>query len=287
MSTRSETKPTTTATLEDGGSGGGGEGLVIKSTPSLASRLNNRADLLRRIFSFHKTRNPKDYIDLRCSSKLFHRALQPPPLWTSFPNSNYATLQSLLDRLDELRGDEESSGNVPSLLFIDDAHGGEGKYVWTLPTINGSPKCSRHVPIFLNRRFVLSPEKIQQLSQSASSVLIQDDNDSFKFVRLKDGVTWPLERLAEGLLMSSEGQGDPREAWEGNKDSLERLNIGSPRDDNKKLSQGELYHACCNGNGLHLISGKHSCWSWSHQKMYGGEDDKITVYLGFQDAHSN
>ena len=124
-----ETKETTatTTTLEDGNGGGGG--LVVKSTPSLASRLNQRADLLRRIFSFHKTKNPKHYINLRSSSKLFHRALhQPPPLWTSYPNSNHPTLQSLVNRLEELRGDEESSGNVPSVLFIEEGEcrgGGE------------------------------------------------------------------------------------------------------------------------------------------------------------------
>ena len=130
----SETKePTTTATLQDGGEvgGEGGEGgLVINTTPSLASRLNQRADLLRRIFSFHKTRNPKQYINLRSSSKLFHRALhQPPPLWTSYPCSNHATLQSLVDRLEELRGDEESSGNVPSVLFIEEGEHGGGRRV--------------------------------------------------------------------------------------------------------------------------------------------------------------
>jgi len=35
-----------------------------------------------------------------------------------------------VDRLEELRGDEESSGNVPSVLFIDEGvYGEEGKYV--------------------------------------------------------------------------------------------------------------------------------------------------------------
>ena len=124
MSTTEETKePTTTATLEDGGGEGEGEMVVINTIPSFASRLNKRADLLRRIFSFHKTRNPKEYIDLRSSSKLFHRALPLPPLWTSFPHSNYATLQSLLSRIEQLHL-AGSSGNVPSLLFIE-----EGEYV--------------------------------------------------------------------------------------------------------------------------------------------------------------
>ena len=132
MSGETKETTTTTTTQEDGG-GGGGE-LVVNTAPSLASRLNQRADLLRRIFSFHKTRNPKQYINLRSSSKLFHRALHQPPLWTTFPCSNHATLQSLVDRLEELRGDEESSGNVPSVLFIEEGEckGGEGKYYITM-----------------------------------------------------------------------------------------------------------------------------------------------------------
>ena len=117
--------------LEGGGGEGGEGGLAINTTPSLALRLNKRADILRRIFSFHKMRNPKHYYDIRSFSKLFHRALpQPPPLFTSFPNSNHATLQSLVNRLEELRGDEKSSGNVPSVLFIEEGeHGGEGNYI--------------------------------------------------------------------------------------------------------------------------------------------------------------
>ena len=122
-----ETKePTTATTALDMDDGGGHDQLSL-----LALRLvshHKRVSLLRRIFSFHSSPNPKHYINLRSSSKLFHRALhQPPPLWTSYPNSNHATLQSLVDRLEELRGDEESSGNVPSVLFIEEGnYRGEG-----------------------------------------------------------------------------------------------------------------------------------------------------------------
>ena len=91
------------------------------TSPSLISRLNKRASLLQLILSFHDMNNPKHYINLRSSSKFFYKALhQPPPLWTSFPHSKHDTLQSLINHLEELHDDEESSnGNIPSLLFIE------------------------------------------------------------------------------------------------------------------------------------------------------------------------
>ena len=112
----------------------------VEITPSLASRILSRLPivLLRRIVVFHETMNPQEIIQLRSSSKLLRNVLRPPPLWTSFPNSNHATLHSLLDRLGELRRAEEESGgskeesskeessssSVPSLVLID-----EGEYV--------------------------------------------------------------------------------------------------------------------------------------------------------------
>jgi len=130
MSTGETKEPTTATTALDMDDGGKHDELSL-----LAVRLvshHKRVSLLRCILSFHKTKSPKEYIELRSSSKLFHSALQPPPLWTTFPNSNHATLQSLVNRLEELRGgDVMSSGNVPSVLFIEEGeYGGEGRYVY-------------------------------------------------------------------------------------------------------------------------------------------------------------
>ena len=126
---RRSKEPPPTATLDDADEGGEQQVLM---TPSLASLLlshHKKVSLLRRILSFHKTKNPKDYINLRSSSKLFRSVLRPPPLWTSFPHSNYATLQSLVNRLEELHFEWESSGDVPSVLFIEEGcYGGAGWY---------------------------------------------------------------------------------------------------------------------------------------------------------------
>ena len=118
----------------------------VEITPSLAARLlsHRRAtSLLRRIFVFHETMNPQEIIQLRSSSNLLRNVLRPPPLWTSFPNSNHATLQILLDRLGELRGKEEESGgsskeessssSVPSLVLIDEGEYGGGYVVIKYP----------------------------------------------------------------------------------------------------------------------------------------------------------
>ena len=79
-----------------------------------------KTHLIQHIFLYHQPKNLKDYIDLRCLSTRFHMALLPPPLWVSYPNPAHVTLQSLIDRLEELRGNEENSSNVPSVLFIEE-----------------------------------------------------------------------------------------------------------------------------------------------------------------------
>ena len=73
--------------------------------------------MFRQMFSFHDVSKIHDLLKLRSFCKLFCHSLPPPELWTVFPNSKHATLQSLLDHLHELH--KKSSKNVPSLLLID------------------------------------------------------------------------------------------------------------------------------------------------------------------------
>ena len=54
-----------------------------------------------RIFSFYVP-DEKDRIPLRSLRRLFRGALKPPPRWTTFPHPNYPTLNSLMDRLNEM-----------------------------------------------------------------------------------------------------------------------------------------------------------------------------------------
>ena len=55
-----------------------------------------------RIFSFLCVPDDKDRIPLRSLCRLFRDALKPPHLWTTFPHPNYPTLNSLMDRLNEM-----------------------------------------------------------------------------------------------------------------------------------------------------------------------------------------
>jgi len=54
-----------------------------------------------RIFSFYVP-DDKDRIKLRSLCRLFRDALKPPPLHTTFPHSNYPTLNGLINKLNEM-----------------------------------------------------------------------------------------------------------------------------------------------------------------------------------------
>ena len=102
---RNNNGKTTALDMDDGG---GHDELSL-----LAIRLSSQKSVApRRILSFHKTKHPKHDIDLHSSSKLFHSALQP----TS--TTSLERCRVLWDRLEELQGDEKSSGNVPVFLLL-------------------------------------------------------------------------------------------------------------------------------------------------------------------------
>jgi len=69
-----------------------------------------------RIFSFYVP-NEIDCIQLRFLCRLFRDALQPPPLYTTFPHPNYTSfnLASFMDHLDHR---QNLNNTVPTIIFI-------------------------------------------------------------------------------------------------------------------------------------------------------------------------
>jgi hypothetical protein len=96
--------------------------LVQPNLHGKPQRLPSLKVLWIRIF-YYSGPTEKETMSLRCLCKLFAKALKQR-CWTSFPHPNYQTLQSLVTHLEELQGDESSSGNVPSVIFIDEGEFG-------------------------------------------------------------------------------------------------------------------------------------------------------------------
>ena len=118
--------------------------------------------------------------------------------------------------------------------------------------------------------FDIPASAIQALAQAAlstegGSIHVRLADDPSSFVTLMPGVTWPLEQLAAGRAFSTLPSGadvpnaKAAEAWEGSKvGTMWNKSHGG----HKMLDAGVLYHACCNGNGLHLFKQKHCEFHW-------------------------
>ena len=118
-------KPTTATAMLDNAREGGGDKITTSLTTRLLSH-HKSTSLVQRILPSSKREIQKIITLMFDSPRNFFRSmLRPPSLWSTFPHSNHATLQSLLDRFGELHS-KESSGNVCSfsLIFIE-----EGEYV--------------------------------------------------------------------------------------------------------------------------------------------------------------
>ena len=114
-------KPTTATAMLDNAREGGGDKITTSLTTRLLSH-HKSTSLVQRILPSSKR---EILLTFDSPRNFFRSMLRPPSLWLTFPHSNHATLQSLLDRFGELHS-KESSGNVRSfsLIFIE-----EGEYV--------------------------------------------------------------------------------------------------------------------------------------------------------------
>ena len=99
----------------------------------------------------------------------------------------------------------------------------------------------------------------------ASSLHVRDvSKPQEKYVHLKPGVTWPLERIAAGCSFSSTVAGEAcagdllASTWQGT--AVEHMHAGVAMK-HRFSTDGYLYHACNNAGGMHLIDGQCATWT--------------------------
>ena len=120
----------------------------------------------------------------------------------------------------------------------------------------------------------------------ASSLHVRDVSEPReKYVHLKPGVTWPLERIAAGCSFSSTVAGEAcagdllASTWQGT--AVEHMHV--PVAVKHHFStDGCLYHAACNHGGMHLVDGGHEpSATWTYQPQ--DPKPEVEVWLGFND----
>ena len=86
---------------------------VLKSINMLG--VETSMGLYMLIFSFLRFNEKKKY-HLRTINRLFRNVFKPPPLWTSFPHPEFATLTELVSRLNEVYAKDPLQ--APTLVFV-------------------------------------------------------------------------------------------------------------------------------------------------------------------------
>jgi len=110
--------------------------------------------------------------------------------------------------------------------------------------------------------FTTSATAIRALASNASSIHIRMANQPAQNVTLQPGVDWPLERLRRGLPFDTTLHGVDvtkavaRVTWTGTMvDSMWNRGM-SKYSEGTSISDGDLYHAAGNPNGLFLCQGE-------------------------------
>ena len=120
----------------------------------------------------------------------------------------------------------------------------------------------------------------------ASSLHVRDvSKPREKYVHLKPGVTWPLERIAAGCSFSSTVAGEAcagdllASTWQGT--AVEHMHV--PVAVKHRFStDGCLYHASHNYGGMQLVDGGHEpSATWTYQPK--DPKPEVEVWLGFDD----
>ena len=112
--------------------------------------------------------------------------------------------------------------------------------------------------VWSSKEFVVPRERVLTLAQESSQIWVRTVDDHSYGAISKPG-SWPIECLRKGRAFSKPLEGGEAtreqvaEAWDGPEHVLEHLwNYGTPDHDFLNENDGVIYHACCNGDGLHI-----------------------------------
>jgi hypothetical protein len=108
-----------------------------------------------RIFSFYVP-DDKDRIKLRSLCRLFRDALKPPPRWTTFPHSNYPTLNGLINKLNEMYA------TLPAI-------------VWEVSTVQGTWSVGMKCQAYCQAKYPWSGT-IQKVNEDGTFDVVFDDH---------------------------------------------------------------------------------------------------------------
>ena len=148
--------------------------------------------------------------------------------------------------------------------------------------------------VYRGKNWLYDPAvEVPKIAQASSRVWIRSFSDHGKCMytkrekgcMTKEEDAWPLECLRKGKSLNRPLDGSEadmakiREAWQGPEEVLNCLwNKGSTSYDIADPNS-YAYHACCNGNGLHL-SRSDGLETWA----YSGEGECIEILCELRDA---
>ena len=129
--------------------------------------------------------------------------------------------------------------------------------------------------LYSNNKWLVPVKDVQCIAGGATRIWIRSSSDHDYGCKTKEN-SWPLMCLRAGKSLNRPLDGSEAtkkkiaEAWEGPESILEHMWSQNSESYDLLSSNSMVYHACCNGGGLHLGNGLQK-WSWQ------GPDTRIEI----------